>query len=262
MESEEFNKGLELFKEISRLNSMIYNDYRITQAKTIIRLAKEKFGRLAVAFSGGKDSLVALQLVLQEDPDALIVFNNTGIEFPDTIKYIKQLEKEKGLKINIVHPKSPFFKLVKEYGWPSHGKRWCCVIVKDQPAENFIKEAGVNVEVTGVTRYESLYRRCLSPITVYKKSPIVRINPLYDWNEREIWGYIKGNNLSYNPLYNLKYKRVGCWCCPLNGVSHYKRLKKTHSSLYNFLLNFKPAHPIVHKLENGSWQGGVGHERP
>jgi 3'-phosphoadenosine 5'-phosphosulfate sulfotransferase (PAPS reductase)/FAD synthetase len=130
-------------------------------------------------------------------------------------------------------------------------------MVKDQPGEDFIREAGINVEVTGVTRYESLYRRCLSPITIFKKSPIIRINPVYDWNEREIWSYIKVNKLSYNPLYDLKYRRVGCWCCPLNGVTHYKRLRKTHHFLYNFLLNFEPVHPIVYKLENQSCAGGV-----
>jgi phosphoadenosine phosphosulfate reductase len=239
---------LELFEDIAQINSILYREYRIGQANTIIRLAKKKFGKLAVAFSGGKDSLVVLHLVLQEDPEPLVVFNNTTIEFPETVAYVKRLEKELDLKFHMVHPDKPFFELVKERGWASHGKRWCCRIIKDEPAENFIKDEGINVEVTGVTRYESLYRRCVKPLSIYTNSTLIRINPVYDWNEREIWDYIRSNELPYNPLYDLKYRRIGCWCCPLNGISHYKRLEKTHPSLYNFLAHYNPPHPIVHKI--------------
>lgn len=243
---------LELFENVAQLNSKLYMQYRIGQAKSIIRLAREKFGRLAVAFSGGKDSLVVLHLVLQEDPEPVVVFNNTSIEFPETVAYVKRLEKEFGLKIHVVYPKKPFFELVKEYGWASHGRRWCCGMVKDKPAENFIKASGINVEVTGITRYESRYRRCVKPLSIFTNSTLVRINPVYDWNEREIWEYIRSNGLPYNPLYDLKYRRIGCWCCPLNGISHYKRLRKTHPSLYNFLASYNPPHPIVHKIVTSS----------
>ncbi|MEM3771969.1 MAG: phosphoadenosine phosphosulfate reductase family protein [Candidatus Micrarchaeia archaeon] len=251
-------KYLELFEDVAQLNSTLYREYRIGQAKSIIRLAREKFGKLAVAFSGGKDSLVVLHLVLQEDPEPLVVFNNTTIEFPETVVYVKRLEKELGLKINIVHPEKPFFELVKEYGWASHGRRWCCGMVKDRPAENFIKKSGLNVEVTGITRYESRYRRCVKPLSIFTNSSLVRINPVYDWNDREIWDYIRSNGLPYNPLYDLKYQRIGCWCCPLNGISHYKRLRKTHPLLYNFLANYSPQHPLVCKLKFSSNVAGGG----
>ena len=105
---------------------------------------------------------------------------------------------------------------------------------------------GYKAEITGTTRTESIYRRSLSPIKLPSKNPkIIRVNPIYDWNEWEVWRYIRENNIRYNPLYDMGYRRIGCWCCPLNGPSHYKRLKKTHPKLYNFLCNFEPLHPVM-----------------
>jgi len=46
---------------------------------------------VAVAFSGGRDSLVALHLTLQRRRDVKVVFVNTSIEFPETLKYIREL---------------------------------------------------------------------------------------------------------------------------------------------------------------------------
>ncbi|MEM2001472.1 MAG: phosphoadenosine phosphosulfate reductase family protein [Candidatus Methanomethylicaceae archaeon] len=74
---------------------------------------------------------------------------------------------------------------------------------------------------------------------------VMRVNPIYDWNDQEVWKYIEENKLPYNPLYDMGYRRVGCWCCPLNGPSHYKRLKRTHPRLYEFLERFEPKHPHV-----------------
>jgi len=103
-------------------------------------------------------------------------------------------------------------------------------------------------EITGTTRTESIYRRSLMPIKLPNKNPmIIRVNPIYDWNEWEVWRYIKENNIPYNPLYDKGYRRIGCWCCPLNGPSHYRRLAKTHPKLYQFLQEFKPRHPGLDK---------------
>lgn len=206
-------------------------------------------GNLPVALSGGKDSLAVLHIALEVNPNLEAIYNNTTVEFPETIMYVRELQKEWGFSLHITKSATPFLKAVQQKGWADHENRWCCKPYKDEPAFQYMVSRGFKAEVTGTTRTESIYRRSLTPIKIPKKEPfILRVNPIYDWNEWEVWRYIKENDLRYNPLYDKGYRRIGCWCCPLNGVSHYKRLRRTHPKLFNFLCSLRPTHPSIVKL--------------
>lgn len=238
--------------DVNGFNSEVFLRFKIEQAKHIIKRSFEVFGRnLAVAFSGGKDSLVVLHLTLQTVGNNIkVIYNHTTVEFPETIKYVKQLAEEWGFELLMTRPKKPFLEAVKEMGWATHKNRWCCRPYKEGPAYELMNREGIEAEITGTYRTESIYRRYLRPIMPPKKDPkITRIHPIFDWNDVEVWTYIKENNLPYNPLYDMGYRRIGCWCCPLNGLSHYRRLMKTHPHLFNLLLNFEPKHPAVLALD-------------
>jgi len=243
--SDDFNVFKNKLKRINKVNNKIFLKYKIKQAKDIIKLASKVFDNIIVAFSGGKDSLVALHLSLEIIPDVPVLFNYTTVEFPETVKYVKKLQKMWGFKLYIAKPKTGFFKAVKERGWASHENRWCCKMFKDDPAYDFLIKHDFDAEITGTIRTESIYRRWIKPITIPKKNPpIIRIHPIYDWNPKEVWEYIKLHELPYNPLYDLGYRRIGCWACPLNGPSHYRRLEKTHPHLYRYIENYLPRHPF------------------
>jgi len=246
-------KQHQIEREIDNINDEIFWRFKIDQATYIIKRAAEIFNKnLAIAFSGGKDSLVALHLTLRTLGNQVsVVYNHTTVEFPETVKYVKELASKWNLDLIITKPIKPFFHAVKEKGWATHENRWCCKPYKDEPAHNFMKQNGIIAEITGTTRTESLYRRSLKPFSLPQKEPfIIRIHPLYDWNQWEIWKYIEENKLPYNPLYKKGYQRIGCWCCPINGLSHYKRLKRTHPKLFEFLCKFSPLHPSIAKLQN------------
>lgn len=254
-------------KQFQEANEKIFLKYKIRQSIEILEKANKLFnGNVAVAFSGGKDSLATLHLSLRVNPNIPVVFANTTVEFPETCLFVRKLTKEWRLNLTSTAPKKGFFHMVKEKGWAGHEDRWCCKPYKDEPAFNFLVTNRIKAEITGTTRTESIYRRSLVPFKMPKKEPyIMRINPIYDWNEWEVWAYIRQNSLPYNPLYNLGYRRIGCWCCPLNGWSHYRRLKKTHPHLYDFLSRFVPEHPGLQKLsieESGLSSKRVYEKRP
>lgn len=247
---EELEQSL-LKKEIEKCNTRMFYDFKVKQAREIMRTAVKLFsGNLPVAFSGGKDSLVVLHIALEVNPEIPVLYNNTTVEFPETLMYVKSLEEDWNLNLYMTHCETPFLSAVRNRGWATHENRWCCKPYKEQPAYEFLLSHGFQAEITGTTRTESIYRRSLSPIKIPKKEPrIIRVNPIYDWNYWEVWAYINSNNLPYNPLYDKGYRRIGCWCCPINGWTHYRRLKKTHKKLYNFLKNFRPEHPQVKIFE-------------
>lgn len=226
-------------------NKRIFHVYKVEQAFSVLETANKMFnGNLALAFSGGKDSLAVLDITLKVNPDIPVMFSSTTVQCPETIQYVKALQQKWGFNLQITRCKVPFFKAVKKKGWATHEDRWCCKPYKEQPAFEFLAENEIHAEITGTVRTESIYRRSLKAFRMPKKSPfLIRINPIYDWNQWEVWDYIRENNLPYNPLYDKGYRRIGCWCCPLNGPSHYRRLKKTHPKLFHFLERFEPAHP-------------------
>jgi phosphoadenosine phosphosulfate reductase len=240
-------KTLEVEEKFRKANHSVYLKYKVKQAKEILKTANEIFSKkLAVAFSGGKDSLVALHLALSINPKIEVIFNNTTIEFPETISYVRELAKKWNLNLHMTTPKIPFFQTIRENGWATHENRWCCRPYKEEPALEYMRKRGIWAEVTGTTRTESIYRRSLTPFRMPSKEPyVIRVNPIYDWNQQEVWKYVKDNSLPLNPLYSMGYRRVGCWCCPLNGSSHYQRLRKTHPRLHIFLAGFKPKHPSL-----------------
>ena len=241
-----------LEKRIAQCNNQMFYEHKVKQAIKIIKEANEIFvGKLPLAFSGGKDSLVILRMVLDVNPNTPVIYDNTTVEFPESLQYVNQLKDAWSINMNMTSSRFSFFKMTKEKGWATHDNRWCCKPFKEEPAYNFMVENGFKAEITGTTRTESIYRRSLTPIRIPSKTPmIIRVNPIYDWNEWEVWRYIKENSIPYNPLYDKGYRRIGCWCCPLNGPSHYKRLAKTHPKLYNFLLSFEPRHPRIRSISD------------
>jgi phosphoadenylyl-sulfate reductase (thioredoxin) len=231
-------------------NTDFFLKYKIKQAEEILEKANELFnGKMVLAFSGGKDSLVVLHLAQKIIPDIKVLYNNSTIEFPETIEYVKILSNTWGFDLEITQPKESFFKLNDIYGWATHEDRWCCGPCKEEPAASYIKQKGFLAEITGTTRTESIYRRSLKPIKLPSKRPyFIRINPIFDWNTQEVWKYIEMNDLPCNPIYEMGYRRCGCWCCPINGPSHYARLEKTHPKFFNMLLNYRYKHPQITQL--------------
>lgn len=233
-------------EDMKQANYHIFKKHRIKQSLNILKLANEIFsGNLVVAVSGGKDSLVTLHLALEVNPNIPVLYNNTTVEFPESTDFVHRLAKEWNFDLHVTMPEKSFFAAVKDCGWATHEDRWCCKPYKDAPASEFLTKKKIFAEITGTTRTESIYRRSLTPFKNPKKEPyIIRVNPVYDWNSWEIWRYIRENELPYNCLYDQGYRRIGCWCCPLNGPSHYRRLKKTHPKLHDFLEGFVPPHPF------------------
>lgn len=66
-----------------------------------------------IAFSGGKDSTVLLDIARQEYPDMVAVFVNTGLEFPEIVQFVKQFEN-----VEIIRPSMNFKQVIQKYGYP------------------------------------------------------------------------------------------------------------------------------------------------
>lgn len=192
---------------------------KLAETREIIVNHFEEFGdKVAIAFSGGKDSEIVLWLCLQVNPNVPVVFCNTGVEYPETVRFVAQLEDEWGLNIIVTHPIKTFWDCVKQYGFPSpRDKRRCCYWLKEKPMYQQVKSNAYLGTFTGITASESWKRmhhaRREGICFHYKHWNICKIHPILWWKQSEVWDFMNQERLPINPIYGLGENRTGCMPC-------------------------------------------------
>ncbi|WP_214044322.1 phosphoadenosine phosphosulfate reductase family protein [Methanomethylovorans sp.] len=192
-----------------------------------------------VSFSGGKDSLVVLDLTMNalKGRDIRAFFLNTGIEFPETVEFVRHFCSDKGIQLKESTAGDAFWENLERFGPPAKDMRWCCKVCKLAPANRLIDESSgegqVCLTVDGKRRYESFSR---ASISASERNPFVpaqlNIFPIRDWRALEVWMYIYGKKLDYNPLYDLGFERVGCYLCPASLSAEHQIFSRLHPDLY------------------------------
>lgn len=251
------------FKKIGILPSIRENinlsyEEKLEQTKNIIRHHFKEFSveEQTVAFSGGKDSEALLYLiygVMEElgiEREKLVVyFTNTGVEYPETIQFIKELKGIWDINLVILKPEGKnFWKCVEEYGYPRpksdrKGKNkkapQCCVYLKEKPGNKFLKEGRFKAVYRGITALESHQRqiRAVTHGICYHniKQNICIVHPIIWWSEEEVWRYIRENNLPYNRIYE-KVDRCGCMPCTAYKLWH-ENLQATNPKMYRKVMS-------------------------
>ncbi|CAB49169.1 phosphoadenosine phosphosulfate reductase domain-containing protein [Pyrococcus abyssi] len=226
-------------EDVIRANSQALEE-KVKEAKEFMRKTAEKFKLpVSVAFSGGKDSLAVLGLALEEFDEFTVFFNNTGIEFPETVEYVESLRKElepKGVRFIVADAGDAFWRAVNIFSPPGMDYRWCCKVTKLGPITLAIKRhfpQGVLMFV-GQRKFESFKR--------YKQGRVWRNSwvpneigaaPIFHWTALEVWLYIFSRKLRYNPLYERGIDRIGCFLCPSQSLAEIERLKKEKPELWS-----------------------------
>ena len=189
---------------------------------------------ITVSFSGGKDSLVILDLVSSVTKDFTVIYIDTGLEHPETRTYVDKLVSDRGLKLLTASAGDAFDENFPSFGPPAKDFRWCCKVCKLAPASEIIDEhfPQGTLTVEGNRRLESFSR---GRIELVDENPFVPgqtiVNPIRDWTALDVWLHIIWRDLPYNPLYDEDIERVGCWMCPSSLESEYMDISRLSPDL-------------------------------
>lgn len=227
---------------------MIRQDLRTLEERSIyiLREAQMKFKNVAALWSMGKDSTTMLALArkafLGKVPFPVIHIDNR-LDFPETYVFREELAKK--WKLNLIVAYSQIR--------PDSIGSACCGKNKPEALKKVLKEYGFDALIVSIRRDEHGVRakeRYLSPRDRsfkwrYKDQPAelwdnyantidagehIRVHPLLDWNEADVWAYTKQEKIPVNPLYfsrnGFRYRSLGCTNCTIPVKSNAKTVNE------------------------------------
>ncbi len=209
---------------------------RISKGVKNVAIMSRKTGLpIVVSYSGGKDSLVALHLVLKAGIEPTMLFNDTGLELPETLRNVREVSEAYGLKLINADAGNKFWEAVRVFGPPGKDYRWCCKVVKLVPISRAYKSSfrGSVLSIVGQRAFESIDRSLSGSVWRNRWLPgVLSMSPIQEWDQISVWSYIHVNKLPVNPLYFEGFERLGCYLCPAANVAEYHEIKKKYPDLW------------------------------
>ncbi|MCS4255970.1 phosphoadenosine phosphosulfate reductase [Rhodococcus erythropolis] len=166
-----------------------------------------------LAFSGGKDSLVVLDLVRRVEPDVPVVFFDSGLEYPETYDYIRDLAREWSLDLHRIPADPPLLDVLAASGlWdhratsPGGALPDLHEVLISGPSKRAHELLGPG-ELWGVRADESAGRRAMYTRGGRRDGIVERIDatvaygPIWNWSTAEVWSHIRRHDLPVNPVY-------------------------------------------------------------
>ena len=188
------------------------------KAEEVLEYFLDKYrGRIALASSLSIEDQVLTDMILTIDKNATIFTIDTGRLPYETYKLIESTNSFYDYKLEIYFPQhSTVQEMVKNKGinlfYESvENRKLCCYNRKVEPLKRAL--SGLDAWICGLRREQSITRQDLDLVETDEANNLLKINPLINWSEEDVWNYIKENNVPYNKLYNQGYTSIGCAPC-------------------------------------------------
>jgi len=199
---------------IDELNSRFQN----SKAEDVITFFLKEYGhKAALSSSLGAEDQVLTDMIFKIQNDANIFTLDTGRLHPETYNVMDETNLKYNVKLDVLFPKNDDVeKLYQTQGINGHfesieNRKNCCGIRKMEPLKRALKP--LKVWFTGLRAAQSVTRTDMPIVEFDANFDVIKVNPLINWSEEDVWEYIKKNNVPYNKLHDQGYPSIGCAPC-------------------------------------------------
>jgi phosphoadenosine phosphosulfate reductase len=171
-------------------------------------------GRIVLACSfGGPTGMVLLDLAMSVDSTVPVYYLDTGLLFPQTYALIDEAQKRYGFQAIAVTPETSVAEQNAVQGralWETDPDR-CCGLRKVRPQRAFL--ARYDAWIAGIRKDQAPTRRDTRVVDYDETTGILKISPLAEWTEDEVWAYLREHDVPYNALHDEGFPSIGCAPC-------------------------------------------------
>jgi phosphoadenosine phosphosulfate reductase len=190
------------------------------EPEVVLAWAIERFAPgIAISTSFQVDGVVLIDIVHAIDPSVPVFSVDTGRLPAETLELADRLRaRYPGLDLQLVEPAPgevaamtgrhgvDLFRTSVDLGL------LCCNVRKVRPLTKHLH--GLEAWVTGLRRDQWASRTNIRKVEIdHDHGAIVKLNPLAEWTEAEVWDYVREREVPYHALYDRGYKSIGCAPC-------------------------------------------------
>jgi phosphoadenosine phosphosulfate reductase len=198
---------------------VLNEEYAGADAVEILGWSLEHFGEsVALASSLGAEDMVITDMLLKIDPKSRIFTLDTGRLPEETYRVIDRVREKYGVNLEVYFPENDRVEeMVRSHGinlfYDSvEYRKLCCFVRKMEPLKRAL--SGLDSWICGLRRDQSITRADLAVFELDESNGgILKVNPLIDWSEEDVWKYIRKNDVPYNELHDKNYPSIGCEPC-------------------------------------------------
>jgi thioredoxin-dependent adenylylsulfate APS reductase len=190
------------------------------EPQDVLEWAFERFSpRIALSTAFQIDGVALIDMASEIDPHVRVFSVDTGRLPEETFELIERLrDRYPELDLELLSPNAAHVsRMVTRHG-PNlfyrqvEDRLLCCQVRKVRPLTRFL--TGLDAWITGLRRDQWASRSDIRKVELdHDHGAIVKLNPLAEWTEDEVWDYVRERDVPYHPLYDRGYASIGCAPC-------------------------------------------------
>ncbi len=189
------------------------------KTRELIDWTLDTFGppHVILASSLSNEDQVLTHMLLLKERKARILTLDTGRVFQETYDTMQETMEKYGFCYEVLFPESRDVEELERKNGPNlfyknlKLRKLCCEVRKIRPLKRALST--VDAWICGLRRGQSMTRAEVLPLEWDEQFNIIKINPLSDWLSRDVWNYIKENQIPYNKLFDKGFASIGCLPC-------------------------------------------------
>ncbi|OHD70753.1 MAG: phosphoadenosine phosphosulfate reductase [Spirochaetes bacterium RBG_16_49_21] len=173
--------------------------------------------RIALGTALGAEGQALTHMIVTIHPKARIFVIDTGRLHEETYDLMMRSMNRYGIRYEIYFPEASDVEELERMNGPNlfyenaDLRKKCCHVRKVKPLRRVLQT--LDVWITGLRRSQSVTRSSIEKIEWDEANGLIKLNPLADWSEEDVWRYIRENNIPYNKLHDQGYPSIGCAPC-------------------------------------------------